>query len=153
MKRIIATAVFAVAAFLTLNVHAQERLTVCVADPEGISSENAAEALAANLKQALVLNGAGADQSRFILKSTASVLSQYVTSTAPPMFVTELEVSLFITDTLSNEILSQTSFIVKGIAENDRTSYLDAVKKIKARSPKLRAFIIQAKEYFEEHIY
>lgn len=134
-------------------IHAQERLTVSVAVPDGISSENAVTTLTSNLKQALVLNDAAADNSRFVLQTKIAELSKDVTSTAPPMFVTELEISLFITDTASGDILSQTSFTVKGIDDNEQASYMDAVKKVKARDPKLRAMINQAKEYFDEHIY
>ena len=134
-------------------IHAQERLTVSVAVPDGISSENAVTTLTSNLKQALVLNDAAADNSRFVLQAKVAELSKDVTSTAPPMFVTELEISLFVTDTASGDVLSQTSFTVKGIADNDQASCMDAVKKVKARDPKLRALINQAKEYFDEHIY
>lgn len=134
-------------------IHAQERLTVSVVVPDGISSENAVTTLTSNLKQALVLNDAAADNSRFVLQTKIAELSKDVTSTAPPMFVTELEISLFITDTASGDILSQTSFTVKGIDDNEQASYMDAVKKVKARDPKLRALINQAKEYFDEHIY
>lgn len=134
-------------------IHAQERLTVSVAVPDGISSENAVTTLTSNLKQALILNDAAADNSRFVLQTKIAELSKDVTSTAPPMFVTELEISLFITDTASGDILSQTSFTVKGIDDNEQASYMDAVKKVKARDPKLRALINQAKEYFDEHIY
>lgn len=134
-------------------IHAQERLTVSVAVPDGISSENAVTTLTSNLKQALVLNDAAADNSRFVLQTKIAELSKDVTSTAPPMFVTELEISLFITDTASGDILGQTSFTVKGIDDNEQASYMDAVKKVKARDPKLRALINQAKEYFDEHIY
>ena len=76
-------------------IHAQERLTVSVAVPDGISSENAVTTLTSNLKQALVLNDAAADNSRFVLQTKIAELSKDVTSTAPPMFVTELEISLF----------------------------------------------------------
>ena len=145
------------ALLLTLSavfcIHAQERLTISVAAPEGISNENAAVTLTSNLKQALVLNDAASDSSRFVLQARIAELSKDVTSTAPPMFVTELEISLFITDTSSGDVLSQTSFTVKGIDDNEQASYMDAVKKVKARDPKLRALINQAKEYFDEHIY
>ena len=145
------------ALLLTLSavfcIHAQERLTISVAAPEGISNENAAATLTSNLKQALVLNDAASDSSRFVLQARIAELSKDVTSTAPPMFVTELEISLFITDTSSGDVLSQTSFTVKGIDDNEQASYMDAVKKVKARDPKLRALINQAKEYFDEHIY
>lgn len=116
-------------------IHAQERLTVSVAVPDGISSENAVTTLTSNLKQALVLNDAAADNSRFVLQTKIAELSKDVTSTAPPMFVTELEISLFITDTASGDILSQTSFTVKGIDDNEQASYMDAVKKSRPATP------------------
>lgn len=145
------------ALLLTLSavfcIHAQERLTISVAAPEGISNENAAATLTSNLKQALVLNDAASDSSRFVLQARIAELSKDVTSTAPSMFVTELEISLFITDTSSGDVLSQTSFTIKGIADSDQASYMDAVKKVKARDPKLRALLNQAKEHFNEHIY
>ena len=145
------------ALLLTLSavfcIHAQERLTISVAAPEGISNENAAATLTSNLKQALVLNDAASDSCRFVLQARIAELSKDVTSTAPPMFVTELEISLFITDTSSGDVLSQTSFTIKGIADSDQASYMDAVKKVKARDPKLRALLNQAKEHFNEHIY
>lgn len=145
------------ALLLTLSavfcIHAQERLTISVAAPEGISNENAAATLTSNLKQALVLNDAASDSSRFVLQARIAELSKDVTSTAPPMFVTELEISLFITDSSSGDVLSQTSFTIKGIADSDQASYMDAVKKVKARDPKLRALLNQAKEHFNEHIY
>ena len=134
-------------------IHAEERRTYRVAAPEGISKEDAEATLTSNLKQALVLNDAASDSSRFVLQARIAELSKDVTSTAPPMFVTELEISLFITDTSSGDVLSQTSFTIKGIADSDQASYMDAVKKVKARDPKLRALLNQAQEHFNEHIH
>lgn len=132
---------------------AQERLTVSVAAPEGLEQENAATTLTSNLRQALVLNDAASDNSRFVLESQVSLLSTDVTRTAPAMFVSELEISMIIKDTVSGDVLSQTSYTVKGISDNEKSSVMDAVRKVKARDPKLRALINQAKQYFEEHIY
>lgn len=151
MKKFLIPVILIISAIF--NAGAQERLTVSVAPPEGITHENAATTLTSNLKQALVLNDAASDKSRFVLNSKAAVISKDVTATAPVMYVTEIELSLFITDTVTGDVISQTSFTVKGIADNDKSSYMDAIKKVKARDPKLRAMISQAKEYFEEHIY
>ena len=135
------------AAFAVLTVAgAQEPLTVRVAAPEGIPDGNAAAVLTSNLHQALVLNDAASDDGRYVLQTKASVLSKDVTATAPARFITELEISFFITDPVSGDYLSQTSFSVRGIASGDKASYLDAVKKIKARDPKRRKLITQARE-------
>ena len=152
MKKILTTLVLALGAALLLQAQ-EERLSVMVAPPEGLTHRSAVTTLTSNLKQALALNDAAADSSRFILQTKVAELSKDVTDTAPPMFVTELEISLFITDTKSGEILSQSSFTVKGIDDSDQASYMDAVRKVKARDPRLRAMIKQANEYFFEHIY
>lgn len=151
MKKFLIPVIIIISAIFNAGAH--ERLTVSVAHPEGITHENAATTLTSNLKQALVLNDAASDKSRFVLNSKAAVISKDVTATAPVMYVTEIELSLFITDTVTGDVISQTSFTVKGIADNDKSSYMDAIKKVKARDPKLRAMISQAKEYFEKHIY
>lgn len=151
MKRLILIAILTCS--VIFHASAQERLTVSVADPEGLEQENAVTTLTSNLRQALVLNDAASDNSRFVLESQVALLSTDVTRTAPAMFVSELEISLTVKDTVSHDILSQTSFTVKGISDNEKSSVMDAVRKVKARDPKLRALINQAKQYFEEHIY
>ncbi|HIZ85852.1 MAG TPA: hypothetical protein IAC04_05125 [Candidatus Coprenecus stercoravium] len=150
MRKFITIAAFLLSTVMLL--HAEDELKIFVAAPDGITHENAAATLKSNLTQALVLNNVSAEYSRFIMRTDAILLSKDVTPTAPPMYVTELEISIFITDIETGENLSQTSFTVKGIADNDKSSYMDAVKKIKARDPKLRAMINQAKEYYNEHI-
>ncbi|HIZ87014.1 MAG TPA: hypothetical protein IAC03_02505 [Candidatus Coprenecus pullistercoris] len=150
MKKFIITIMLSAAAVLCAG--AQDSLRISVATPEGLTHENAVSTLTSNLRQALILNNVSAEDSRFVLRTEVTELSKGVTSTAPPMFVTELEISMFVTDTVTGENLSQTSFTLKGIADNNQTSYMDAVKKIRARDSKLRALIMQAGEYFEKHI-
>lgn len=135
---------------LTSWAAAQEQLTVSVAAPKGITDGNTASVLISNLRQALVLNDAASDNSRYVLNSAVSVLSKDVTATAPPRYITDIEVSLFIIDSVSGEYLSQTSLTVKGIASNDKASLLDAVKKIKARDPSLRRLINQARDTYNQ---
>ena len=151
MKRFLSIA--ALTFFSIIMASAQERLTISVDAPEGLEQENAVTTLTSNLRQALVLNDAASDGSRFVLQTQVAILSTDITRTAPSMFVTELEISLAVKDTVSHDILSQTSFTVKGISDNEKSSIKDAVRKVKARDPKLRTLINQAKQYFEEHIY
>ena len=43
-------------------------------------------------------------------------------------------------------IFGQTSFTIKGIGDNEGASYMDAIRNVKARNPKLRTLISNTKE-------
>lgn len=122
------------------------RLEVSVEFPSGIEVESAAQTLQNNIMQALVLNGLSATESRFTTLVRVSTLSKNVTSTAPAMFVTELEISLFIGDLFTGTLFGQSSFEVKGIGETEAKSYIDAIRKVQARNPKLRTMITKSKD-------
>lgn len=123
----------------------QHRLAVSVETPEGIKNDNAASSLKNNITQALVLNGLSASESRFTTLVKVAELSKDVTSSTPPMFVTELEISIFIGDLYTGVVFGQTSFTVKGVAESEGKSYIEAIRNVKARNPKLRTMILSAK--------
>ena len=124
----------------------KDRLAFGVEAPSGIKYDNAVQTLRNNITQALVLNGVAAIDSRFTTVTDVVELSQDVTSTAPPMFVTELEISMFVIDLYTGTVFGQTSFSVKGIGDNEGASYMDAVRNVKARNPKLRTLITTAKD-------
>ena len=124
----------------------KDRLAFGVEAPSGIKYDNAVQTIRNNITQALVLNGVAAIDSRFTTVTDVVELSQDVTSTAPPMFVTELEISMFVIDLYTGTVFGQTSFSVKGIGDNEGASYMDAVRNVKARNPKLRTLITTAKD-------
>lgn len=150
MKKIL-TAILC-AAFLAMPSHAQEameekdRLPIGVETPSGVKYENAAQTLRNNITQALVLNGVAAVESRFTTVTDIVELSKDVTDTAPVMYITELEISMFIIDLYTGTVFGQTSFTVKGVGDNQGASYMDAVRNVKSRNPKLRTLITGAKE-------
>lgn len=150
MKKILATILIAALSALALQaqepMEEKERLPIGVENPSGVKYENAARTLKNNITQALVLNGVAAVESRFTTVTDIVELSKDVTDTAPAMYITELEISMFIIDLYTGTVFGQTSFTVKGIGNNEGASYMDAVRSVKARNPKLRTLITGAKE-------
>lgn len=150
MKKILATILITVITALALQaqepMEEKERLPIGVENPSGVKYDNAARTLRNNIAQALVLNGVAAVESRFTTVTDIVELSKDVTDTAPAMYITELEISMFIIDLYTGTVFGQTSFTVKGIGDNDGASYMDAVRSVKARNPKLRTLITGAKE-------
>lgn len=150
MKRILASiflvAVVSFAAFPQSGpMEEQDRLAISVEYPQGLDNDNNATTLQNNITQALVLNGLSATDSRFTVLTKVAVLSKDVTSTAPPMFVTELEISMYIADMYTGVIFSMTGFTVKGVADSEARSETEAVKQVKARNPNLRTLIQRGK--------
>ena len=131
-KFILSITIFAVS-FITLDAQNKlsENTTLAIAceTPIGIDNTNAATIIENNIKQALVLNGLSATESRFTTITSAALINKDVTSTAPAKYITEMEVSIFIADLYTGVIFGQTSFNIKGVGNNDGESYIDAVKK------------------------
>lgn len=122
-----------------------ERLAIAVAAPFGVDNENAATTLENNLMQALTLNGLSATDSRFVLVPRVALLRKDVTATAPAKHVVELEVALFIGDMYSGAIMGQSSFVVKGVGNNEGQAYIAAIRNISARNSKVKTMIVNGK--------
>ena len=102
MKKILATISAALLAVFSVSaqdpMEEQDRLNIGVERPTGIAYDNAAQTLRNNLVQAFVLNGVAAVDSRFTTVTNVVELSKDVTSSAPVMYITELEMSIFVID-------------------------------------------------------
>ena len=159
MKKVFISIALVAASLLSINAQSKlsENTTLSIAceTPIGIENKNAATIVENNIKQALVLNGLSATESRFTTITSAALTNKDVTATAPAKYITEMEVSIFIADLYTGVIFGQTSFNIKGVGDSDGESYIDAIQKINARNPKLRTLIKGAKEsiieYFESH--
>lgn len=131
----------------------RDRLAIGVEYPVGLDNDNMCTTLQNNITQALVLNGLSATDSRFTVITKVAVLSKDVTRTAPAMYVTELELSMYIADMYTGVIFSMATFSVKGVADSDAASVSEAVKQVKARNSNLRNLIQRGKteimKYFE----
>lgn len=124
-----------------------ESIKLQVQRPFGLEKQSgAASLLEERLTQALILNGMASADSRFRLVTTIRELSSQVTPSTPPQYVTELEVSCYIADQEEKVILQQTVFNVKGVAGTKEKAYRNAIDRIQARHPKLKALIKKGKE-------
>lgn len=158
MKRIILSLIVVfglvtVASAQTQGMDESSRLAIGVVTPIGVENENSAMALQNTINQALALNGLSAVDSRFMVIPKVALFSKSTTATAPVKFVVELEISLFMADLYTGVIMSQTSFSVKGVGNNESQAYLKAIQNVQARNSKLKTMIINGKakimSYFE----
>lgn len=118
-----------------------------VRKPSGLEKQDgAASLLEERLIQAVVLNGMATAASRFQLATHIRELSSQVTPSTPPQYVTEYEVTCYITDLAEKTILQQTTFNVKGVARTKAKASRNAIDQIQARNPKLKTLLKKGKE-------
>lgn len=129
------------------NPSDRDSIQIQVAHPSGLAGQdNAVSLLEKRLTQAVVLNGIASTTSRFLLVTDIHELSSQVTTSAPPQYVIELEISCYITDQTEKTVLQQTTFNVKGVARTKAKAYQHAIGSIQARNPKLKTLIKRGKE-------
>lgn len=114
-------------------------------------NENTRKVLKNRLTQAVVLNGSGSSVSPFLLVPVVTVLSKEVTPSAPPMYVTELEVTCYVVDQSRQAILQQSSIVVKGVANNDKKAISQAISSIQSRNGEWKRMITRGKEKIMEY--
>lgn len=144
-------------AFFSANVSAQpmrdaDKLAVGAIYPEASNlSAQAGNLLQNNLIQALTLNGLSAIDSRFMVLPRIAIVEQTVTETAPPKFVTEIQVSLFMVDLLSQTVMNQTMIETKGIGNSEDHAMMAAIRNISSRNSRLKTFITNGKDRIMEY--
>lgn len=94
----------------------------------------------------------GGHQGRFLLTANMDILSKDVIAGAPNKHAYEFEVSLFIVDFIDKNIVSSTSFEVKGVGNNESKAFTGAIRTIDLKNPKVDQFFDEGKikiiEYF-----
>lgn len=100
------------------------------------------------INQAVTLNGLGSstNQERFMIVTSLTILSKNVTTSVPPQFMAEVEVTFYFIDNIEKLILSQETITKKGMDSNDARAIAKAVKQIQARDPKLKKLITLGKK-------
>lgn len=100
------------------------------------------------INQAVTLNGLGSstNQERFLIVTAVNILSKNVTTSVPPQFMAEVEVTFYFIDNVQKLILSQETITKKGMDNNDNKAIAKAVKAIQARDPKLKKLITIGKK-------
>ncbi|MBQ4205572.1 MAG: hypothetical protein II662_02815 [Bacteroidales bacterium] len=95
------------------------------------------------LNQAVTLNGLGSstNESRFLIVSSVTVLSNEATASVPVQYMAEVEVAVYFVDNMNKIILSQETITKKGLDSTDDNAVSKAIKQIQARDPKLKKLI------------
>lgn len=95
------------------------------------------------LNQAVTLNGLGSstNESRFLIVSSVTVLSNEATASVPVQYMAEVEVAVYFVDNINKIILSQETITKKGMDGTDDKAIGKAIKQIQARDPKLKKLI------------
>ena len=103
-----------------------------------------------------VESGFGALSSPVVLTVAVNVLDKAMTSTAPAMFVTELEVFFYVADVEEQVILAEKSVVVKGVDKSEDKAITSAINRINPRTPEMREFTQWARkkvlEYYEQRV-
>jgi len=124
---------------ISLNVFIPEQV-------EGIPA-GSKSLLINKLTQAATKKGmaGGGPQSRFLLTANMDVLSKDVVPGAPNKHAYQFEVSLFIVDFIDKNIVSSTSFEVKGVGNNENKAFTGAIRTIDLKNPKVDQFFDEGK--------
>jgi len=106
-----------------------------------------------NVNQAVTLNGLGSttNDSRFLIVTSVTILSKNVTTSIPPQYMAEVEVSFYFVDNVNKVILAQEMITKKAMDDNDNKAVSKAIKSIKARDPKLKKLINVGKKRAVEY--
>jgi hypothetical protein len=89
--------------------------------------------------------GGGSDQ-RFLLTANMDVLSKNVVPGAPNRFAYLFEVSLFVVDFIDQNIVSSTSFEVKGAGDSESRAFTQAIRGLDLKNPKVDQFLDEGKQ-------
>lgn len=130
---------------ISLNVFIPEQV-------EGIPA-GSKSLLINKLTQAATKKGmaGGGPQGRFLLTANMDVLSKDVVPGAPNKHAYQFEVSLFIVDFIDKNIVSSTSFEVKGVGNNESKAFTGAIRTINLKNPTVDQFFDEGKRKIIEY--
>jgi len=89
--------------------------------------------------------GGGPDQ-RFLLTANMDILSKDVVPGAPNRWAYQFEVSLFVVDFIDKNIVSSTSFEVRGAGNSEQRAFTQAVRSLDLKNPKVEKFLDEGKQ-------
>ncbi|MBO5811005.1 MAG: hypothetical protein J6R32_09295 [Bacteroidales bacterium] len=116
-------------------------------------SDEASMMLYNRLNQAASLNGiASTDNSnKFLMIPSVVVMSVEPTTTVPVRYMAEIEISVFIVDNSRKLLMSQETFVKRGVGDNENKAVMEAVKALNARDSKLKKMIAIGKNRIVEY--
>ncbi len=104
--------------------------------------------LLARMSNIINLNGLSAQESAsyFAMVPQISVVSEDITSTAPPMHALTLYISFTIIDNYSGAVFGETNLEVRGVDQSRERAFTHAIRSIEPRAGQFRVFIERAKD-------
>lgn len=132
-----------------------DRISLDVFIPDQIETipPHARSLLRSKLTQAVTdkgMAGAGASP-RFLLTANMDVLSKDITPTTPVNEAYTFEVSLYIVDFIDRNIVSSTSFTVKGAGSNSNKAYTNGLRAVNLKNPTVEKFLDEGKRKIIEY--
>ncbi|MBO5893865.1 MAG: hypothetical protein J6Q31_06375 [Alistipes sp.] len=136
---------FTLTAMAQVNNGQRIAITPAVCDDLPLPAE-AKKALGQKLLQMTTQNGFGASAGPFVLTANVHTVEKVVSTTIPPQFIIDLEVSAYVVNLSENIIAAETSFEVRGMDVSESRSLIKAINQINAKSPVVRSFMSNARE-------
>ena len=159
MKIIIST----IALFCVMIINAQDNndilLGVYIPEQAENIPSSAKNLLHTRMLQLITANGISGNlfSPRFILVPKVAVLDKEILGTAPPRVVLNLELTLIVGDGEKDKgNFFQTEYVnLKGVGQNEQKAYMQAIKSLSPRNPKIIDFLEHTKKeiiaYYEDH--
>ncbi len=119
--------------------------------------QNVQNLLVNKMRQTISLNGLSASDEAplFIMFPEIAIVSEETTSTAPPMYVKQLDVNLVIADQYTGTVFNSINYQLKGAGKNPTQAYQNAFKHLNPRDGRMKAFVEKGKdaiiEYYNSH--
>jgi hypothetical protein len=128
-------------------------LTPVLGNDLGDMPSEAQNFLLSQLRQVATKNGLGGTSTnpQFIITATSSVITKDVTPTPPPMIAYTLQINFYIVDYVNKKTLSNETLEIKGAGTNETKAYINAIKNINPKNPKLKSFVNKGKEKIIEY--
>lgn len=105
----------------------------------------ASAALERKLVSMATANGFAAVEGDFLLTAIPAVIDSHSTPTAPPQFVAEVEVALFVVNIPERIIVGQNVYTLKGVGPSQQKAVVNAIGQINVRGTDTRRFMEQVR--------
>ncbi len=108
--------------------------------------------LLARMSNIINLNGLSAQEtaSYFAMVPQISVVSEDITTTAPPMHAVTLYISFTIIDNYSGAVFGETNLEVRGVDQSRERAFTHAIRSLNPRAGQFRVFMERAKDQILE---
>lgn len=103
--------------------------------------EVALRSLERKLASMATANGFASVSGEFIITAMTDVLNTSVTATAPPKFVSEVEVAVYVLNNPEQLIVDQKVYSLKGLGTSEQSAVMNAINQLNVRSTDTKRFM------------